>query len=49
LRIDKCGIELWNRPRPTQGCRVVRRGRYFPVRVKVSVTEPRDAVKPRNG
>jgi hypothetical protein len=27
LRIEKCGIELWNRPRPTQGCRVIRRRR----------------------
>ena len=27
MRIDKCGIELSNRPRHTQGCRVNRRRR----------------------
>jgi hypothetical protein len=27
LRIDESGVELLNRPRPTQGCRVSRRRR----------------------
>jgi len=37
LRIDKCGIELSNRPRPTQGCRVNRRRRIM--FILTSVTE----------
>ena len=27
MRVEKCGIELSNRPRPTQGCRVNSRRR----------------------
>ena len=34
-RTDRSGIELLNRPRPTQGCRVNRRRRRRSVRVCV--------------